>query len=222
MKYIDIHTHASNLDTEVFAIQNFVFGKDIINVQIPFSIGLHPWYLQYDFEAFEKKVFTLQEQPNFMAIGECGLDFQSKYLQVYPAKLQEQIFIKQIQLAGNLQKPLMIHCVKCFDKLLQIKKQNMTDVPWIIHGYVKNAALVQQLVSAGFYISFGAMLFNSESNRNALKKVPLNRLFLETDDQNQFTIQDIYKKAAQILSIDLLVLKKQIQQNFQQVFNRLL
>ncbi len=218
MKYIDIHTHHAQPEPEILAIRSFVFGEETIQLQQPFSVGMHPWYLQHPFARFKHKIQSLKDHPNLMAIGECGLDFQSKYLQIYPPDFQEQIFVKQIYLAHRIHKPLIIHCVKCFDRLLQIKKENPFKIPWIIHGYAKNAALAEQLLSAGFYLSFGAMIFRSESNRKALKKIPLNRLFLETDDQNQFTIQNIYSKAAQILSIDLMDLQKQIMQNFIRVF----
>lgn len=219
MKFIDIHTHkhSKNKDLDIMSVKNVIFGKENV-IDIPFSIGLHPWFLNYNFEDFEKKVNNLKTNPHFMAIGECGLDFQPHYLHTFPLSFQEKIFMKQIFLAYELQKPVIVHCVKCFDKLLMIKNKLKINIPLIIHGYTKHEKLAQQLLKSGFFLSFGSSIFSNKSNRLALLQTPLHQLFLETDDQDIYNIKMIYKETAKIKNISLTHLTDAILQNFIRIF----
>ncbi len=218
MLYIDIHTHRAIGSSDIISIQNYVFGEDKINTDQVFSVGIHPWYLHQDIKAFENTLQRLQHNPNFVAIGECGLDFQARYLHVFPPHEQQNVFEKHILWAQQFNKPLIIHCVKCFDKLLYLKKQFDVSVPWIVHGYAKNENLARQLLQAGFYLSFGTAIFNSKANRKALQITPLNRLFFETDVQNFYDIKKIYAEASIIKNVSKDELCHSIYQNFNHIF----
>lgn len=218
MQYIDIHTHHDYQSEEVLNIRNFITGKDEIRSDKPFSMGIHPWFLEVDISLLEKSAEENKDNPNWLAVGECGMDYSPQILEKFDKKEQEKSFIRQIQLAEKYNKPLVIHCVRCFDRLLKIKKENQSPKTWIVHGYAKNKALARQLIEADFYLSFGARLFKSGSNREALKNTPLNRIFLETDEQNEYGIREIYQLAAQVKNVSLQKLKIEIYRNFQYVF----
>ncbi len=214
MKYYDIHTHQSSSDDAVVAIKNVIAGKDLALVQGFFSVGVHPWYIsEQAFDQMQTQVLS----KNCLAIGECGLDLRPEILVISPFALQETCFLKQIALSEQYQKPLIIHCVKCFDKLLQLKKQINPEQPWIIHGFAKNKALAVQLVNAGFYLSFGSALLKSQTNQLAIKHVPLNKVFFETDEAPN-NIKEIYGAAASILQISLKELQGHVADNFKRVF----
>ncbi len=215
MKFIDIHTHRKNTCTSVLSIINVIAGIDTPPDNSWFSAGVHPWYLDTDFFNLLEKLIAQQQ---CLAVGECGLDFMPSVLKQHPLQKQEQFFLKQSELAEQYQKPLIIHCVKCFDKLLALKKSFKPKIPWIIHGFSKNSALARQLTGAGFYLSFGAHLFKSDKNCKALQNISVSRFFLETDEQTVYDIKQIYQKAATIKRIDLQELQKQIENNFKQVF----
>ena len=215
MNYIDIHTHNKHSYHSILSIKNVIIGIDRMPAKGWFSAGIHPWYID---DNFLHRLEKLIMQPHCLAIGECGLDFMPAILKQHSLQKQEQFFLIQADLAEQYQKPLIIHCVKCFNKLLALKKSFKPKTPWIIHGFAKNSALAKQLTGAGFYLSFGAHLFNSEKNCKALQDVPDNRFFLETDEQTTYDIKNIYRKASTVKHIDLIKLQKQIENNFKKIF----
>ncbi len=216
-KFIDIHTHQIPNDNSILAVKNYILGIDEIDNQNFFSAGIHPWYID-EAQSTRPLLKKIINRKNCVAIGECGLDLMQKILNKYDLKQQQDVFIMQAGLAEIYRKPLIIHCVKCFDKLMLIKKTFKPESAWIIHGFNKNKDLAQQLVKAGFYLSFGISLFKNKKNREALKIMPLNRIFFETDDQIGYDIKKIYKEAAAIKDMTLADLQKQINKNFETVF----
>jgi len=216
LKYYDIHTHHRKGKPCLKEIYNIVAGKEKPLQDDWFSVGIHPWFLS---EEFLPILDSFANQDNCLAIGECGLDFMPQRILHHNIAEQTRFFLYQVALAERLHKPLIIHCVKCFDKILQFKKQQNPTVPWIIHGYQKGFALAQQLVDAGFYLSFGAALFTHSQNAQALKSIPLEKVFFETDDQKKYDITAVYRQAAQILQVPLDSLQQQITLNFKKVFN---
>ena len=217
--YIDIHTHQTPNNNNILTVKNYILGLDTVENHDTFSIGIHPWHID-EGKLMLSELKDIIKRDNCIAIGECGLDLMPKILKQYNLEKQQDLFLMQAHLAEQYHKPLIIHCVKCYDLLLSIKKILKPRSAWIIHGYSKNASLARQLIEADFYISFGAHIFNSAKNREALKNVPLNRLFLETDDQTFYDIKSIYKKTATIRGINLNRLQQQISSNFNKVFRR--
>lgn len=217
MKYIDIHTHHIPNNTSIIAVKNILLGVDAPDITGFFSAGMHPWYID-EAESTMVSFEELINKDNCLAIGECGLDFQKKYLALYPKEKQKSIFIHQIEIAYKLNKPLIIHCVKCFDALLHIRKQYGNEVPWIIHGFNKNWHTAKTLLDAGFFLSFGTQIIQNQKLADVLKQVPNNRFFLETDDNSQYSIIEVYKKAAQIRSCSVSSVKSEIFHIFEQIF----
>ncbi len=217
--YLDIHTHhfRQNDANHIF-IYNLIAGKDPCDLRPDYfySCGIHPWYLS----GLEQKWEILLQNsdlPQMIALGECGLDFQKKILAKYPESVQKEIFIRQIQWAEKIKKPLIIHCVKCFHELLNIRK-NHSGNRWIIHGFDKNKEIAKQLIDAGIYLSFGAGIIKHPATAQALSKVPLHQIFLETDDQEEFSIEEIYQKASEIRGIEVEKLSEIILKNAKKVF----
>ena len=92
-------------------------------------------------------------------------------------------------------------------------------MPWIFHDFRGNAELVQSLLQLHpqSYFSFGLSLDNSPQVRELLPLIPLENLFLETDNQKHLDIHDIYLRAADQLKVDLEFLKAQIWHNFKKL-----
>jgi len=179
-----------------------------------FSVGLHPWYIkQENIDKDFEELAQLAKHPNVLAIGECGLD----RLIDLDMNIQEEVFIRQIHLAETLQKPVIIHCVKAFSDLIALKKKLKPSIPMIVHGFNNNAQICQQLVNHQFYLSLGSALLNSESNASKnILTIPIQQLFLETDDKNCF-ISTIFAHASTYLTEPVEVLQEQILQNFKRV-----
>ncbi len=207
---IDIHTHvASATIGNVVTLQAY----EPIPAQL-FTCGLHPWYLQNasnDFLMLQK--IALQE--NCIAIGECGLD----KLCTTDWQLQTDYFCKQIQLANAIQKPLVIHCVRASSEVIALLKKEKNTVPIIIHGFNQNAAILARYLQENFYISIGGAVVNNKSNAHALvNNIPTEKLLLETDDDKNIQIAEVYAKVAQLKKISWQALENQITKNFNTIF----
>lgn len=150
----------------------------------------------------------IARHPQVIAIGETGLD----RLISTSMETQIKVFKQQIQLAEQVQKPLIIHAVRTFNELIRLKQQIKPSVAWIIHGFRGKKQIAEQLVKHGFYLSFG-----EKYQEEALRHTPLNRIFLETDESTQ-SIDTLYRKAAEILSLPLPEFSENIRQNIRQVF----
>ncbi len=218
MIFLDIHTHLDTLSENVIAIHNLIAGKDPCTLKKDqyYSCGMHPWYLS----RFKEKWKIMEEKslhPQIVAIGECGLDYRKKYLEKFDKASQKKAFEKQIIHAENIGKPLIIHCVKAFDQLLKERKRYPAN-QWILHGFDKNKDLAKQLIQSNIHLSFGAGIIKHSSTAEALRSIPQDFIFLETDDQAEYSIEEIYMKAASLLGISVKKLYLQILQNAEKVF----
>lgn len=167
----DIHTHDL---TRRDALVNLPEGADI-PAEGRFSVGIHPW----DAASMTPQRWQWLEEaaaaPQVLAIGECGLDA----LRGPSLDLQEPLFIEQARLATSLGKPLIIHCVRAWDRLLRLNKQLHGHSTWIIHGFRGKEALGRQLLDAGLHLSFGPATPPRVAQALAALQ---SRTYLETDD----------------------------------------
>ena len=213
MKYINLHTHQFTDRHDIFEVVNQYPHE--FDVAIPhYSIGIHPWYivedrLSEDLAILESKL----EFENCLAVGECGLD---KRIEI-PLTLQTQVFEKQLLLAEQYKKPVILHCVAAFQEVIEIKNALKITVPMIVHGFSKNQETAKQLLNNGFYVSFGKYLLRNPELESVFKSVPNDRFFLETDTVEE-SIRDVYKLAAQYKNIEIEILKDTLHENFNRVF----
>jgi len=214
--FIDIHTHHTETGKSVFSIRN-VFLTDYPEVPENeiFSIGLHPWYLSSLPQASILNLLQeAAEHPCIIAIGETGLD---KAIKTSP-EIQENVFILHIKVSEEFKKPLIIHCVKAFNELILLKRKLSPSSPWIIHGYHGSEQLTGSLIKEGFYISVNEwVLKNPEAAGKMLNMIPVNRLFLETDEYTSH-ISELYHFIAECYNTNLQSFKTEIFNNFMYVF----
>lgn len=159
---------------------------------------------------------TYLNDPGLLAIGECGLD------KTVATDLARQIvlFEQHIALSEKWRKPIIIHCVRAYNELLRIKKRCKPKQAWIIHGFNNKPPVAEQLLKHGCYLSLGKALLHPFSNAaKTLETMPLDRLFLETDDADDISISAIYAAAATIAGSSVDDLKQRIFDNFTHVFS---
>jgi TatD DNase family protein len=211
---LNLHTHHSEKQGDEQIIFNLIIPQtEEVLESFPensptntwFSAGIHPWYISESLPSENnqklqlEKIRQLAQYQEVKFIGECGLD----RMKGSPLALQEEIFIKQIRIAEEVKKPVIIHCVKCFNELISIKKIVRPKIPMIVHGFNNNLVIAQMLLEKGFYLSLGASILQENSNAaQVLQQIPLEKLFLETDDKT-VSIKEIYEKASFILKIPL-------------------
>jgi TatD DNase family protein len=213
MEYFNLHTHQFTIQESVFELVN-QYPWEFDNSVPSYSIGIHPWYINID--RIERDLKSIEEKivlDSCLAIGECGLD---KRIEI-PLDLQQSVFEQQLLLAQKYNKPVIIHCVAAFQELIEIKNSLNITVPIIIHGFSKNIQLVKQLLSNGFYISFGKHVIKNPELESVFTAMPNDRFFLETDTSEQ-TIQEVYALAAKYKNISVTELQGIIETNFNSVF----
>lgn len=214
MQFFNLHTHLQTKQINVIELVNQYPQQ--FDAAIPFySIGIHPWYIvqdrvEADLAIIEGKLI----ERNCLAIGECGLD---KRIEV-PMLLQEMVFERQLLLAQKFNKAVVIHCVAAFQEVIEIKKRLNISVPMIIHGFSKNSQVANQLISNGFYISFGKYLLKNTELEEVFKSIPDNRFFLETDTIEE-GIETVYELAAKYKGISVGDMQRLIHRNFGSVFH---
>ena len=212
MRFVNLHTHLSDTDEHVVSLHNKHEHFDIIEKPYA-SCGLHPWYLSSEevSSQFESLASSVKLE-NVLAIGECGLDKVCNT----PWDLQVYWFQKQIELANEVQKPLIIHCVRAFQEVMDALEKMGNTQPVIFHGFQKKMELANQLLSFGAYLSFGHQLKNNQVQL-VFAEVPSSRIFLETDNAD-CSIQDVYTFAAHAKGISVDELQQIIAQNANRVF----
>lgn len=210
--YINIHTHFAQ-PTDDWFLQNFYTHFNQTTEVKYCSAGLHPWYInaehwQEDFALLS----TTVKAKNMLAIGECGLD----KVCATDFDLQVKVFVQHIHLANEINKPLILHCVRAHDDILLLLKKEQNKVPVIFHGFNRNEAIAKKIIEAGCYLSFGKALLKKEM-QELLSKIPVDRFFLETDDA-EISIRDIYQTAAKAFQIDEDSLSLQLFKNASTIF----
>ena len=206
--FFNIHTHVSvHPESEILSLAPEELSTD--NRSFYASVGIHPWTLTEENADIQWE--TLHESikdKRIVAIGECGLD----KLKGPSMELQTAIFKQEATLAENCSLPLIIHCVKAFNELIQLKKEISPCQPWIIHGFRGKLPLTLDCIRHGFYLSIG-----SRFQADALKAIPLDRLFIETDESEE-SIESIYQRIAEIKGISQQELLEAINKNVREVF----
>jgi TatD DNase family protein len=147
-----------------------------------FSAGIHPLDIEpetcdADFDEIEK----MAADPKCKAIGEIGLDYH--YDDAAEPQKQKEAFIRQLDMAVRLNKPVIIHIREAMQDSLEILKQYQGKIRGVIHCFSGSAESCKVLVTMGFYIGFtGVVTFkNARKALEAMKVVPFDRLLIESD-----------------------------------------
>ena len=209
MDFFNIHTHKpTHPEAEIQSLSptgiSFFCERTVYA-----SVGIHPWFLtEENADSQWKALREHLSNPSVRAIGEAGID-KGKGPSM---NIQMTLLKKQISLSEERSMPLILHCVKAFNELVQLKKEIRPSQPWIIHGFRGKEALAMDCIRHGFYLSFG-----EHYQESALRATPTERLFIETDE-SELPIETIYRSIANTRGISLEELKESIKKNVEEVF----
>ncbi len=146
------------------------------------AFGIHP----ENAADFDKVKFmqVFQEMPELVAVGEIGLDY---YYNNDTRDIQKDVFFKQIELADQLNKPVIIHTRDAEDDTMDIletaARNNWLKRGGVLHCYTGSLNLAKRAIELGFYVSASGIITfkNSQPLRDVFKELPLDRLLVETD-----------------------------------------
>lgn len=191
--YIDIHTHSNTGLPHAIEIINS--GTTPATGNMPCSVGIHPWYINpATWKQEMEAVRNIARASNVAAIGECGIDKLKSHADT---ETQAEILAAHARIAEEVEKPLILHCVKGLEEMIKLHRSIKPKQAWIIHGFRGKPAQAVQLLREGFYLSYGAA-FNPES----LIATPADRLLIESDTSDR-SIKEIYDAIAACRGIDI-------------------
>ena len=148
------------------------------------TVGIHPSEIGANTEEIEEQVEELKnlakENLKVVAIGEIGLDY---HWQNDNKDLQKEAFIKQIELANELNLPISIHTRDAIDDTIAIIKSTKIESGGILHCCPFNRELVRHGLEAGLYVAFGGTCTfkNSKNADEIIKMVSFEKMLIETD-----------------------------------------
>ena len=147
--------------------------------QISSSCGVHPLHKEAVMD--EALLLEYASSDNVVAIGETGLDF---FYSPETKEWQEDAFRKQIRVAKQLNKPLIIHTRGARQETLDIlREEGAEQVGGVLHCFTESIEMAEEAMKMGFYISVsGIVTFkNAKELQEVIKVIPLDRLLVETD-----------------------------------------
>ncbi len=211
--FINIHSHHKPLALNEFVIRNaYLFPQKSKSIS-SFSYGIHPWLVsKYSWDQAEKILLQLRVENKLCAVGEIGLDKLKPHWEK-----QVYIFENQALLAEKNKIPVIVHCVKAYYELIPFLKKINT--PFILHGYEGNLLQTKELAKIEqVYFSLGPRQFyNPVKVKATLDYLGPERIFLETDTY-RIPVEHVYLEVLKLVKLNETELKKQIQQNYEQVF----
>ena len=144
------------------------------------SVGVHPDYENIT-EPTVAQLIKLAQHPKVIAVGETGLD----YFRIKgDLDWQRDRFRRHIRAAKESQKPLIIHTREAAEDTLRImQEEGASSIGGVMHCFTENWDVAQRAIEMNFYISFsGIVTFkNALMLKEVARKVPLNRMLIETD-----------------------------------------
>lgn len=208
--YLNAHSHRKALKKDEIVCRNafhFLNADTIRELDYPVSVGIHPWHSSECVENSESILSELLHLPNVLALGEAGLDRVNGPLM----QIQLDCWEMQFQLAHRLKMPIIVHCVRAWQDIFPFCKRS--EVPILLHDFRGNEQILQQFLPLEMvYFSFGKSLIKTKNTALIFKKIPANRLLLETDN-SALQIEDIFKKAASLRNQGLPELCEQMKKN---------
>jgi TatD DNase family protein len=146
------------------------------------TVGVHPHEAQHFTDGHAEKILKLARHHKVVAIGEIGLDY---YYDHSPRDTQKQVLIRQMELARELKRPIMIHCRDAWADLREVVGAHWrsTGLGGILHCFTGSHEDARAFLDWGFLISFaGNLTFKKADNiRDVVPSIPLDRVLTETD-----------------------------------------
>ena len=145
------------------------------------AVGFHPHEAKYmDEEAINEIERLAVSNKKVVSIGEIGLDY---YYDFSPRDVQEDVFVRQMELANKLDLPFIIHSRDASNDTYEMVKKYKNNVDCVLHCYSQSKEMAKLYLDLGCYLSFaGPVTFKKSTNlQEVARYTPLDRIFIETD-----------------------------------------
>jgi len=192
--------------------------------KIKSALGLYPEDKLKESDFNKLKSLVEKNKKNILAIGEIGLD----KLEKADFELQKKVFIKQLDLARELNIPAIVHTRKAEKEVIEIL-ENYNQQKIILHCFSGNFKLVKRAIDLGFYFSIPTNIVRAEHFQKLALEIPRDKILTETDTpylspyketKNQPNyIKETIKKLAELWKISEKEVELQIEKNTKHVFS---
>ena len=205
MQIIDAHSHIDyitcDLQPDVVGViccannqNDWVELVDIINHKnnVYGAFGIHPWFVQDAKPEFENELSDLLKNNNHFMIGEIGLDKYKPYMDK-----QIEVFEKQLRIAVDFNRPVFLHCVGAWDKILHIFK-SYKKLPLVIaHSFNADVQILNNLIQ-NYNVMFSYHKIDKPYDFGRIEQTPVDKILVESDAKDDVLIKDIINKISDI------------------------
>ena len=247
MNYLDSHTHLNDeaYDNDLNEVLDRMVQRNVTramlinlsfddyqktlnikhdNIEFKKAIGVFPEYTDISEEDFNKFCELMKECD---AVGEIGLDY---HWYADTKEKQKELFIRQIKVAKDLNKPIIVHARDSLKDAYDILKEYRCK--GVLHCYSGSKEMAKEFVKLGYYISIAGPITwkNAKEPLEVVKNVPLDRLLIETDcpyltpapnrgKRNEPSyVVDTAKRIMEEINVDEETFLKQINENYDTLF----
>ena len=144
------------------------------------AFGIHPWHAHTAAAGWSERLAELLDEHPQASIGECGLD---QWISDPPVDYQRPIFVAQLRLARETDRPLTIHCLKAWGALFEAFAEAPPPPRFLMHSFGGSIEIARRLVSLGAFFSFSGYFLQPRKSAvlEVFRQLPPDRILLETD-----------------------------------------
>jgi len=144
------------------------------------AAGVHPHEAGKITDGWRERLAEFAGRPDVYAVGEMGLDYHYDFA---PPRQQRSVFERQLELAAELSKPVIIHCREAHADTMAVLSDARPTSPVVFHCFTGTLAEAEEIIAAGFWISLtGVVTFKkSDELREVARRIPADRMMVETD-----------------------------------------
>ncbi|MEO6477130.1 MAG: TatD family hydrolase [Luteolibacter sp.] len=144
------------------------------------AFGIHPWHAHTATDGWQERLQKLLEKHPQSSIGECGLD---QWISKPALDLQRPVFIDQLRLAREMNRPVTIHCLKAWGALFDSFAEAPPPPRFLMHSFGGSIEIARRLIPLGAYFSFSGHFLHPRKSAvlNVFRQLPPDRILLETD-----------------------------------------
>jgi TatD DNase family protein len=150
------------------------------------AFGVHPWHVRELPPDWAEALAARLDRNPVAALGEIGLDGLRDDV---PADAQEQVFVRQLELAEQMRRPVVLHGARAWGRLVEVLRPRARRLPgFVAHGFGGSPEILKQILNLGGYVSFAGSVCNPQAAkiRAAAREVPDSQLLVETDTPDIF------------------------------------
>ena len=194
------------------------------------TIGFHPHESKLAEPDFLNILSSMSEDPKVVAIGEIGLDFHYNHSD---SDIQRKVFIQQLELAKSINLPVVVHSRNADNETFE-DISSIQNSRGVIHCFASDLEQAERIIQLGYYISFTGLITFVKELVEVVKKIPLNKILIETDSpylspipfrgkrNEPKNVIEIAKKIAEIKEVDLEIIERETTHNTLQLFNKII